>query len=348
MLFHSGALMRLNEAGFLPHIKQFSSVSGGSIAAAVLATHWDRLDFDENGVAQAFDRVESELFDFAGRWVDVPAVLLGALIPGMSIADRLTQSYRKHLFGDATLQDLPVGREFVINSTSLQTGRLVRFTKESIASYGLGEVPNPTLDLASAVAASSAFPPVLSPKRLKFDPSDWRLSNDFEDESYREQMVLADGGVYDNLGLERAERLHTVLASDGGSPYKEKATLDVDWLLQSKRAWVTSDRQVRALRKRYLIAAYQRQERLGAYWGITTELDGYVRSGLADPLPASTEVTFRLAELATKLRPFAKSDRYLLINWGYAVCDAAIRCHVDPSIPRPSDVPYPKYPLTHS
>jgi NTE family protein len=30
-----------------------------------------------------------------------------------------------------------------------------------------------------------------------------------------------------------------------------------------------------------------------------------------------------------------------LINWGYAVCDAALRKHVDPSLPRPADFPYP-------
>ena len=348
MMFHSGALLRLNEAGFLPHIKQFSSVSGGSITAAVLATSWYQLECDTHGVAHAFDRVESALVDFAGRWVDVPAVLLGALIPGTTIADRLTQAYRKHLFEDATLQDLPDGRDFVINSTSLQTGRLVRFTKESIASYGLGEVPSSELDLASAVAASSAFPPVLSPKLLDFELSEWRGSNTFDDDTYREQLVLADGGVYDNLGLERAAHLHTVLVSDGGSPYKVKPKLNVDWLLQSKRAWVTSDRQVRALRKRQLIAAYQRQERLGSYWGITTDLNGYVKSGLADPLPASVAVTSRLAELATQLRPFSKRDRYLLINWGYVVCDAAIRCHVDKSIPRPSGLPYPKYSLVNS
>ncbi len=30
-----------------------------------------------------------------------------------------------------------------------------------------------------------------------------------------------------------------------------------------------------------------------------------------------------------------------LINWGYAVCDAALRKHVDPALRRPADFPYP-------
>ena len=30
-----------------------------------------------------------------------------------------------------------------------------------------------------------------------------------------------------------------------------------------------------------------------------------------------------------------------LINWGFAVCDAAIRTHVDPTAPLPAGFPYP-------
>jgi NTE family protein len=31
-----------------------------------------------------------------------------------------------------------------------------------------------------------------------------------------------------------------------------------------------------------------------------------------------------------------------LINWGYAVCDAALRRHVDPALPLPRGFPYPE------
>jgi NTE family protein len=31
-----------------------------------------------------------------------------------------------------------------------------------------------------------------------------------------------------------------------------------------------------------------------------------------------------------------------LINWGYAVCDAALRAHVNAQFPKPADFPYPK------
>jgi NTE family protein len=31
-----------------------------------------------------------------------------------------------------------------------------------------------------------------------------------------------------------------------------------------------------------------------------------------------------------------------LINWGYAVCDAALRKHVDPALTKPKNFPYPQ------
>jgi NTE family protein len=35
-----------------------------------------------------------------------------------------------------------------------------------------------------------------------------------------------------------------------------------------------------------------------------------------------------------------------LVNWGYAVCDAALRAHVDPKIPSPKNFPYPSAAFT--
>jgi NTE family protein len=43
MLFHVGALMRLNELGVLSRVARISSVSGGSIAAGYLACVWNQL-----------------------------------------------------------------------------------------------------------------------------------------------------------------------------------------------------------------------------------------------------------------------------------------------------------------
>jgi NTE family protein len=54
MVFHIGALWRLNEAGWLPKLKRISSVSGGSITSALLGLKWPKLGFGADGVAANF------------------------------------------------------------------------------------------------------------------------------------------------------------------------------------------------------------------------------------------------------------------------------------------------------
>jgi NTE family protein len=48
MVFHVGALIRLNEVALLRKIKRISSVSGGSITAGVLGTSWKDLKFTDD------------------------------------------------------------------------------------------------------------------------------------------------------------------------------------------------------------------------------------------------------------------------------------------------------------
>ena len=99
MLFHVGALWRLNEAAYLPKLVRVSSVSGGSITAGVLALAWPRLAFDDGGIAQRFvAEVVDPVRKLAGRTIDVPAIALGLLLPGTTIGDRIAGSYRRHLF----------------------------------------------------------------------------------------------------------------------------------------------------------------------------------------------------------------------------------------------------------
>lgn len=55
MVFHLGALWRLNELGYLPTLARISSISGGSITAGTLGLKWTRLQFDAGtGVSPVF------------------------------------------------------------------------------------------------------------------------------------------------------------------------------------------------------------------------------------------------------------------------------------------------------
>jgi NTE family protein len=98
------------------------------------------------------------------------------------------------------------------------------------------------------------------------------------------------------------------------------------------------DNQVRSLRRRQLIDSYTAGERKGAYWGIRTNIADYQ---LADPLPCPHAQTLKLAAVPTRLKRLPARLQEQLINWGYAVCDAGLRKHVDPRLARPRDFPYP-------
>src|SRR5512133_1052694 len=87
MLFHVGALWRLNELGYLARLDRVSSVSGGSITNGVLAVHWGRLDFDAAGVGRGFrEALVDPVRKQAGKTVDLWTVLFAIFLPG-SIGD---------------------------------------------------------------------------------------------------------------------------------------------------------------------------------------------------------------------------------------------------------------------
>jgi NTE family protein len=69
--------------------------------------------------------------------------------------------------------------------------------------------------------------------------------------------------------------------------------------------------------------------RQGAYWGVGTNIGNY---GLSDPLDCPFART--LAAIPARLKRLAACDQERLVNRGNRVCDAALRRHVDPSLPR--------------
>jgi NTE family protein len=94
--------------------------------------------------------------------------------------------------------------------------------KPYMRDYRVGEVQKPRVKLAEAVAASAAFPPILSPVVLKLNPKDFTPNSgtDLQSDEFRKRVVLTDGGVYDNLGLETAwKRYKTILVSDAGGGF---------------------------------------------------------------------------------------------------------------------------------
>src|SRR5581483_10106024 len=346
MVFHLGALWRLNQLGFLKKLSRVSSVSGGSITAGVLGLAWKKLQFDANDVAGNFDQLVTQpIRKLAAITIDRGAILEGSLLPFATIADEIVKDYKKYLFGNATLQDLPADNEgprFVINSTNVQTRALWRFSKPFMGDYRVGLIRNPTISLAVAVGASSAFPPFLSPTELKLNPADFdpTTNGGLQYEPYTSNVVLTDGGVYDNLGLETAwKNYKTILVSNGGGVPTNEPKPAHDWARHTYRILDLLYDQVGSLRIRQVIGSYEAKLRQGTYWGIGTDIKNYQ---LPNALNCPHDETMVLANTPTRLASMDAELQEQLINWGFAVCDAAMRKHVDNSLPAPSGFPYPE------
>jgi NTE family protein len=351
-LFHLGGLWRLNELGWLPKLKEITSVSGGSITSAYLGLHWKELKFVKGKAENFKELIIDPLRDFYGKTIDIGCILLGILSPFHRPNDLVAAQYRKHLYGEATLQDLPgfdEGPMFTIYAASLQTGASVRFSRAYMADYHIGMIKKPTVDLGTAVAASSAFPPVLCPAKLKFDPKTWQNlegADQFKNDKLKSKMLLADGGIYDNMGLERVwDRYDTVLVSDAGSPFKLKEDsffIRHSLLARVLRVLHISYQLHMSLRKRVMIDYFKTNKCKGTYWGIKTHIRDYEleKAKMAPPLMKDCAETAALSRMRTRLNGFDDEEQESLINWGYALADAAMRRHIIQGNIAPGKLPY--------
>ncbi|NLR98132.1 patatin-like phospholipase family protein [Rhizobium sp. P38BS-XIX] len=343
MLFHVGAFVRLAELGLLQQARRISAVSGGSIATAWLACVWP--DLVRENFANMGDVFVEPMLDFARSRIDFAAAVMG-LLPGTSAAAQVAKVYDRHLFRGRSLQDLPDQPQFMFCASNLQTGVLWRFCKDYAGDYLVGRIDRPNFPLAQAVAASSAFPPILSPMILDF------ADGSFEDwptaprrpvpgiGNFRKNVILTDGGVYDNHGIEPlVKRFATLFVSDGGAPFGRNPRLYRNWVSQLRRILDVTDNQVRALRRHDLIGRFrgahayddeaslvtaQAYARFGAYWGIDTDPSKLVPN---DALPCSVDAASSLSAVPTRLTNLGDDVSEKLVNWGYAICDRSVRAN---------------------
>jgi NTE family protein len=254
----------------------------------------------------------------------VRAILTG-LLPGRTAADSIAAAYDRHLFYGATLQDIPDSPRFTFMATNLQTGSGWRFAKAYAADYRVGRIDHPRLSLACVVAASSAFPPFLAPVRLRFDRDSVKQTDgaDLHRSPFTEVAVLIDGGVYDNLGLERVwKRCRTILVSNAGRNTPEIGSPTSRWTGQLFRTLYLVQQQAENSRKRILFGMSNLKQRNVSFWSIETPISGY---GLPDALTMPADSAETASNLRTRLNPFTPTEINLLLQSGYAGADASLR-----------------------
>lgn len=337
ILFHVGALYRLNELGLLSKLDAISAVSGGAIVTGVLGTNWDKLDFDANGVATNFtDLILNPLWNFCDKNLDVLAVLLGFV----SGSHYLEYHYNK-LFDKKLIKDLPDHPEFIFNSTNLETGSNCRFSQKGMHLYSFGQDPNLTdILIAKVVAASSAFPPWLASVTIK--PNHFKFNTPVY--SLLRKHTLVDGGTYDNLGVHAVNDYTVKLISDAGSPIKPMTTTfwSQFWSNRlSRPVSISLDYNSRLL---YRIALTKMLTGLntGAMWVLKHSIHDYPRyADLSFNIDPKWEIYLR--NIPTRLKKLSDYDKGHLINMGYIVSDLSVRSYYLKDAPMPNQLPLPDY-----
>lgn len=353
VLFHLGSLRRLDELGVLGHVDVVSSVSGGSIVAAHLATAVREWPTPGQRIANFNEVVAEPLRRFTSRNLRSLPTLQRAL-PWKwrtRVIENLAGAYRSRLT-ELSLGDLPESPRYVLCATDMAFGVNWVFDSSSfdpsrrrrVGDYMAGYVtPFPAeWPLARAVAASSCFPPVFNPMLLRLDP---HIVRDGEyDRRDRAELVssigLSDGGVYDNMGLEPVwKRARTVLVSDGGAVWEAERDAGLFWRLN--RYASVAGRQGGAMRKRWLISSFEHDVMDGSYWGLGSLGRHYATHDTRCYEEAL--VNGFLTQIRTDLDAFSVGEQACLENHGYLLADAAVRTHVDPSLLAP-EAPAPAAP----
>lgn len=354
-LFHLGVVQRLNELGVLSRLSTITSVSGGSITNGVLASRWASLNLGPNGVfTNLDDLVVKPLREFCATDLRT-AMLIGARLNPFNwprlVVDRfsvsgnsLAEAYEP--FFKSTLSDLPPpgpqSPRFIFCATNVRTGACWHFhggPQARMGDFYNGYCDAGHVRVSDAVAASSAFPPGFSALRLQIpdgqtfsrdDP--WgtqRVTSSKRPSSQAIELLnpilLTDGGVYDNLGVEPVwTTYNTLFVSDAGRPFESVDSSGQSLPSRLRRAADISMEQVAAVRKRWLVTDLVAGRRFGALWTLHTRLADFPISDKHGYDEASAKL---IRKIRTDLDAFSEGEIACLENHGYSMADAAMRSY---------------------
>ena len=141
-LYHLGMVRFLRDARILPNVSHITAVSGGSIIAAHLCLNWDRY----NGSDSDFDTAAAELLSFVrldvrnrilrryglGLPLHWPRRLAGLSNRKLTRVGLLEHHYKKYLYGDTSLFQLPEHPRLHILATNISEGQLCSFNRDGL------------------------------------------------------------------------------------------------------------------------------------------------------------------------------------------------------------------------
>jgi hypothetical protein len=220
----------------------------------------------------------------------------------------------------------------------------LRKSEIAIIVYWVEQSPTVT-EVVVGVNNERARFPLSSDERLRLatlsKEGDLTLYKDRPDRrEFGREVILTGGDLFDPLGLENAWPNHsTILVSDGIWRLKPDPNPPKGFASRLDRSFSLINTGFRQLRHRQVVEAFQTGLRQGAVWSISVNISEYQ---LSDALPCPEDRTSELAALGDPFSTLDSETQERLINWGYAICDAALRKHYPPKRETKPKFPYPK------
>lgn len=217
--FHLGCLRALNDLGILDRIGVLSTISGGSLVGAYYAytPHKTFSEFDSDicqFLRRGFQRSIALELAKPGNLIRCSTNLLvseaSALLYGFIGRESTIQRYpsRTDMFHNVlqrnVFQNLKMSSprrhniDVVIGACELRKGLAFRFSNTKSGDWRHGEMKDWDVDVGFAAAASAAYPIFLP----AFDRR-WIFIKGGKETNHR--VMISDGGIYDNLGLQVLE-----------------------------------------------------------------------------------------------------------------------------------------------
>lgn len=160
------------------------------------------------------------------------------------------QTLRDLLFGSTKVKDKRrENLDVVINACELRTGTAFRFGSRESGSWRFGVIDGNEVEVATAVAASAAYPALLPAIDRYFE----FVSR--QNEHRRDRVILTDGGVYENLGIscmtpDRSDAFSTnvyqppyIICCDAGPGQFDDVVMPYGWMTRMRRSFEATFRQ---------------------------------------------------------------------------------------------------------
>ena len=280
LAFHLGCLRALHDRGILQRTRVISSVSGGSLIAALWAygdEDFESFDARVCGLLRSglqgqiarrallSPRAPQELATLALAGTAAGAARAtwaarrltggrGACVPPLrrwvSRTDAFLDVLRREVCGERRVDAARrPGLDVVINACELRTGSAFRFGSRESGCWRVGKIPDNAVSLATAVAASAAYPLMLPAL-----DREWTLERR-DGTSSDERLLLTDGGVFENLGTSCLEPgrsnefsynvfpVDYIIACDAGRGLLDPVT-PYGWLPRVQRSFETTFRKL--------------------------------------------------------------------------------------------------------